>query len=90
MRQFKKSKNLDKILRKLMKKDNKLYNNLLSKIEEILTINDVEHYKNLRHDLKEFKRVHIGSFVLIFKYDKDKDLVYLTNFDHHDNIYKSK
>ena len=57
------------------------------KINEVLKNPDIEHYKNLRHNLKEFKRIHVGSFVLIFKYDKKNDFVYFTDFDHHDKIY---
>jgi YafQ family addiction module toxin component len=87
-RQFKKSKNFDRILDKLYKKDRQLYENLLNKMDEILNISDVEHYKNLRHDLKEYKRVQIGHFVLVFKYDKTNDFIYFDDFDHHDKIYK--
>ena len=41
------------------------------KISEIVanTPDTINRYKNLRHDLKEFKRVHIGHFVLSFKVD---------------------
>ena len=87
-RLFKKSKNFDRILDKLYKKDRQLYENLLNKMDEILNIPDVEHYKNLRHDLKEYKRVQIGHFVLVFKYDKTNDLIYFDDFDNHDKIYK--
>jgi mRNA-degrading endonuclease RelE of RelBE toxin-antitoxin system len=61
---------------------------LLIKMNEVLESIDIEHYKNLRYKLKEFKRVHGGSFVLIFRYDKQNDLVYFSHSDHHDNIYK--
>jgi mRNA-degrading endonuclease RelE of RelBE toxin-antitoxin system len=36
----------------------------MKRIEEIIAAADVEHYKNLRHDMKELKRVHVGHFVL--------------------------
>ena len=86
--QYKTSKNFDRILDKLQKKDKQLYENLLNKMNEILTSADIEHYKNLRYDLKEYKRVHVGSFVLVFKYEKSSDLIFFTDFDHHDVIYK--
>lgn len=89
-RQYKTSKELDRILDKLQKRDKKLYENVLGKIEEVFTNANVEHYKNLRYTLKEFKRVHVGNFVLVFKYDKQNDIIYFTDFDHHDNIYKKK
>lgn len=84
---YKTSKNLDKILLKLSKKDKKLYEQILKKIFEIANSSDIEHYKNLRHDLKEFKRVQVGSFVLVFRFDKKEKMVYFTDFDHHDKIY---
>lgn len=87
---YKTSKNLDKILLKLSKKDKKLYEQIMKKIYEISNSLDVEHYKNLRYDLKEFKRVHIGQFVLVFRFDKKEGLIYFTDFDHHDNIYRKR
>ncbi len=35
--------------------------------------------------MKNSKRVHIGHFVLVFRYVGSK--VYFDDFDHHDNIY---
>ena len=87
-RQYKTSKNFDRSLYKLEKKDKQLYENLFNKMNEVLSSPDIEHYKNLRYDMKEFKRVQVGHFVLVFKYDKQNDIVYFTDFDHHDRIYK--
>jgi len=84
---YKTSKNLDKILLKLSKKDKKLYEQIIKKIYEISNSSNIEHYKNLRYDLKEFKRAHIGKFVLVFRFDKEEGLIYFTDFDHHDKIY---
>jgi len=86
--QYKTSKNFDRILDKLQKKDKQLYENLLNKMNEVLNSSDIEHYKNLRYDLKEYKRVQVGHFVLVFKYEKLFDLIFFTDFDHHDVIYK--
>ena len=73
----------------LFKKDARRYLILMKKIEEIITCNNVDHYKNLRKPLQNFKRVHIDAhFVLVFKYEKSKDAIYFYDFDHHDNIYK--
>jgi len=88
MRRFLIEKGLERTLFKLERKDKALYDQVKKKIDEVLKSLDMEHYKNLRHNLKEFKRVHLGSFVLIFKYDKKNDFVYFTDFDHHDRIYK--
>jgi len=81
-RRYTTSKNLDRILAKLQKKDKQLYGNLLNKMNEILNNPDVEHYKNLKHDMKDFKRVQIGHFVLVFRYDKSDDFIYFEDFDH--------
>lgn len=89
MRKFEVEKKLHKTLIKLSKKDKVKYEAIYKKINEIITINNVEHYKNLKSPLQEFKRVHVDkSFVLIFKYHKKDDKVIFYDFDHHDNIYK--
>ena len=84
---YKTSKEFDRILAKLQKKDKQTYENLLRKMNEILNNPDIEHYKNLRYDLKEFRRVHVGHFVLVFKFDKMDNLVFFSDFSHHDAIY---
>jgi YafQ family addiction module toxin component len=78
---------LKEILQKLFKKDKVLYERVLKKIEEIVNSPDVEHYKNLRQDMKDKRRVHVGHFVLVFQYLKDEDKIRFIDFDHHDNIY---
>ena len=88
MYDFDVSENLEKILNKLSKKDKNIYNQILKKIDEVIHSQNVEHYKNLRHNMKDSKRVHIGHFILIFQYKKEKNLIIFDDFDHHDNIYK--
>jgi len=87
MHKFEVSEDLQEILKKLSNKDKNLYEQLLKKIDEIINSYDIEHYKNLRHDMKESKRAHIGHFVLVFRFDKNTDTVYFEDFDHHDKIY---
>jgi len=88
MREFEIKPLLYKKLVKLSKKDNSLYISVMKKIEEVVNSADIEHYKNLRYDMKDSKRVHMGSFVLIFSYDEAKDFISFEDFDHHDKIYK--
>lgn len=88
MYQFKTSEHLQEIVKKLGKKDKQLYEQVLKKIREVADSEDVEHYKNLRYNMKDSKRVHIGHFVLIFQYDKNKNEINFDDFDHHDNVYK--
>jgi YafQ family addiction module toxin component len=82
------SENLEKILNKLFKKDKDLYSQILKKIDEVIHSEDVKHYKNLRYNMKDSKRAHIGHFVLIFQYIKEENLILFDDFDHHDAIYK--
>lgn len=89
MREFDIEEKLHKILEKLAKKDKFRYDIIWKKIHEIVNSPNIEHYKNLKSPLNEFKRAHIDkSFVLIFRYNKTKDLVIFEDFDHHDNIYR--
>ena len=73
---------LQKILNKLSKKDKTLYEQVLKKIEEITNSGDVEHYKNLRYDMKDKKRAQIGHFVLVFTYIREENKIKFLDFDH--------
>jgi len=88
MREFEVEEKLLKLLKKLFKKDNKKYEIVWRKINEVVNSFDVDHYKNLRYPMNSFKRVHIdNNFVLIFKYDRSADKVIFYDLDHHDKIY---
>lgn len=84
------SDKLEQKILALKKSDKKLADALWNKMNEVLSRDEttVEFYKNLRVPMQEFKRVHIGSFVLTFKFFKKEKLVYFEDFDHHDNIYQ--
>jgi len=90
MHNSKVSEHLQEVMRKLSKKDKSLYEQLLNKIDEIKKCYDAEHYKNLRYNMKDSKRVQIGHFVLVFQYDKAIDTINFDDFDHHDIIYKKR
>lgn len=85
---FELSDPLKKILAKLAVKDRKLALSLQKKIAQIteLTLEEVSHFKNLKAPKSRFKRVHIGSFVLVFYLEGET--IYFEDFNHHDNIYK--
>jgi len=89
MHKFEIKPGLYKKLAKLSKKDKKAYESIMNKIEEISNSIDVTHYKNLRYDMKDSKRVKIGHFVLVFSYNKSKDFISFEDYDHHDNIYSN-
>lgn len=78
---------LERKIIKIFKKDKLMYEKILKKIEEIINSESINHYKNLRHDMKDSKRVHINHFVLVFSYKNNK--IHFEDFDHHDNIYKT-
>ncbi|MBF0508557.1 MAG: type II toxin-antitoxin system RelE/ParE family toxin [Deltaproteobacteria bacterium] len=62
-----------------------LQKRLRCKIDKILE--DPYHYKTLRNVLKNRCRVHIGSFVLIFRVVEEKNLVVFEGLNHHDDAY---
>jgi len=83
------SEHLLEVMRKLSKRDVDTLRAIKNKIEEIVNSDNVEHYKPLRYDLKNLKRVHIKkSFVLVFEYNKTTNTIWFLDFDHHDKIYQ--
>lgn len=82
-RDYKFESKFDKKISKLKGKE---ADNLFKKINEILTCNDIDHYKNLRNKFKKYKRVHVNRCYVIMFFEKDK--VYFVDYDHHDKIYK--
>ena len=79
---------IDKVLKKLKRKDPNLFRALQKKIIQIAETEPqvIQHYKNLRKPLQHLKRVHVGSFVLVFRI-KENTIIF-EDFDHHDKIYK--
>lgn len=78
---------LQRILKKLYKKDRKMYEAVMAKIEEI--IKSPYHYKPLKHDFAGTRRVHImKSFVLKYEIDEGNKIVSFITFSHHDEAYK--
>lgn len=88
MYNFSLSEDLKGILGRLSKKDKKMYEQVMNKIEEIVNCYDAEHYKNLRYGMKDMKRVHIGHFVLIFELDKKNNEIRFYDLEHHNKIYR--
>ena len=37
--------------------------------------------------MKDFRRIHFGSFVLIFSIDEERMTVILEDYEHHDRVY---
>ena len=77
----------------LAKRDKKTVEMLNKKIKQIINSDETttEHYKNLRNELKEYKRAHTAkSFVLLFKVLKEEKHILFDRFDRHNNIYITK
>ena len=75
----------DKDLKKI-KSDFELQKILQNKIEEILE--NPHHCKPLRNVLKNKRRTHLGSYVLIFAVQENEKPVVFHSFKHHDEAYK--
>jgi mRNA-degrading endonuclease RelE of RelBE toxin-antitoxin system len=86
MRKRKYSNLFTKALNKLKGKE---LQNLLKKRDEILNCQDLNHYKNLKYNLKRYKRIHVNdSYVVLFF--GDDGIVYFIDYEHHDKIYRKK
>ena len=73
-----------KILERISKKDKKTLDYLEIQIEKIIRIPEIG--KPLRYTLKSRRRLHIGSFVLVYEFNNNE--LRFIDFDHHDKIYK--
>ena len=74
-----------KRLKKLKRDSPQIYERLKKKLEEILE--NPDHYKPLSNVLKGKRRVHVGSFVILFRVDEEGKKVIFLEFDHHDKVY---
>ena len=74
-----------KAFKKLAKKDRPQLEATNKKIDQILT--DPFQFKPLRHPLEGLRRVHVGSFVLIFEVLEDSQTVRVLKYTHHDKAY---
>ncbi|MEA3378372.1 MAG: hypothetical protein U9Q69_01910 [Nanoarchaeota archaeon] len=79
---------LQKVFRKIAKKDNVLALAIDKKIKQIIAYNyvSIDNFKNLRGNMGHLKGVHIGSFVLLFKVKGDT--IIFESFTHHDKAYR--
>lgn len=73
---------------KMEKKDKKQLERINKKILEIRE--NPDRFKPLGNIMKGRRRVHVGHFVLVFSIDEINKIVKLTDYDHHDNIYRKQ
>ena len=80
---------LERILKKLYKKNRKLYDVAVKRIEQI--VDTPWHFKPLRHNFGGLRRIHLeSSFVLIFQIDEKSKTVVFLDLDHHDKVYRTR
>jgi len=81
------SDELEQMMTKLKKSDIALFKRVQKKIDQISNCDEttIHHFKNLRRGMSNYKRVHIGHFVLLFKIEKE--VVIFDRFVHHKEAY---
>lgn len=78
------SREVEDILKKIKKRNKTLFERIENQIIKILRMPNIG--KPLRHTLRNRRRVHIGSFVLVYEFHLGE--IRFIEFDHHDKIYK--
>ena len=79
---------VDRIFKKLSKRDRKQIEDIGRKIDEILR--EPHAFKPMHFPLVGMRRVHFGSYVLLFSIDEQRKTVVLEDYEHHDRVYKGK
>ena len=77
------SAEFEKSMKKLKKKDKVMFGQIQNKLIEIAQ--NPEHYKPLQNVLAGFRRIHFGSYVLI--YSIESEVIRIISLDHHDKAY---
>lgn len=79
-------RHVDRIFRRLSKRDTRQMEAINRKIGEILQ--DPHAFKPMHFPLAGMRRVHFGSYVLLFSIDEQRKTVTLEDYEHHDRVYK--
>jgi YafQ family addiction module toxin component len=77
---------VDRIFKKLQKKDLAQFEALSRKVNELL--GNPQQYKPLKSPMSHMRRVHVGYFVLVYEIDEAKNVVTIRRYEHHDSVYK--
>ncbi len=78
------SPHVDKILARLAKRDPVLHERVERQLIKVTL--EPQFGKPLRYGLKNQRRVHVGSFVLLYEIVGNE--IQVVDFDHHDKIYE--
>lgn len=76
---------VDKAFKRLEKRDKNQLLKIRKKLVQILQ--NPYHFKPLRNEMYGLRRVHIGSFVLIYEIIEEDNTVLLLDYRHHDYVY---
>ena len=91
MFEFDLSDEFRKSLRKIAKKSPVIADAINRKIKEIVSRDkqSILMYKNLRHDLKNLKRIHIMDWLIMtFEVDLNRNFILFVKISHRDDVYK--
>jgi len=77
---------VDKIFKKLQKKDHAQFDNVTKKVKDILE--NPQQFKPLKRPMQNMRRVHVGSYVLVYDIDETRKAVTIRRYEHHDHVYK--
>ena len=80
--------NVDRVFKKLAKRDSKQMEAIGKKINEILR--DPHAFKPMHYPLSGMRRVHFGNYVLLFSIDEQRKTVVLEDYEHHDRFYRRR
>jgi addiction module RelE/StbE family toxin len=70
---------------KMGKKDAARFEQILKKLAELGE--NPEIGKPLHRPMQGLRRLHIGHYVLTYKFEKKKGLITLVDYAHHDDVY---
>ena len=80
---FEFSDEFERSIKKLKKKNKTLFEQIQKKLIGLLE--NPEHFKPLSNILAGYRRIHFGSFVLIYKIEGN--IIRIISLDHHDKAY---
>jgi YafQ family addiction module toxin component len=79
---------VDRIFKKLAKRNPNQMEAIARKIREILE--GPHRFKPMHFPLGGMRRAHFGSFVLLFSIDEQRKTVILEDYEHHDRVYRPR
>jgi len=74
----------ERFILRCKKKDNNFFRQVVSQMDKIIREPNIG--KPLRYSLKNLRRLHVGSYVLVYEFHNDE--LRFIDCDHHDKVYK--